>query len=68
MDDLLLYTSPDGQIRIDVVYQDDTVWLTQKRMAELFGVQVPAISKHLKNIFESAGLVAESVVSEMERG
>lgn len=67
MDDLLLYTSPDGQIRIDVVYHDDTVWLTQKKMAELFGVQVPAISKHLKNIFESAELVAESVVSEMER-
>ena len=67
MDDLLLYTSPDGQVRIDVVYQDETVWLTQRRMAELFGVQVPAISKHLKKIFESGELVAESVVSEMER-
>ena len=65
--DILLYTTPDGAVRVDVVYQDETVWLTQKRMAELFEVQVPAISKHLKNIFESGELDAEAVVSKMER-
>lgn len=65
--DILLYTTPDGAVRVDVLYQDETVWLTQKRMAELFEVQVPAISKHLKNIFESGELDAEAVVSKMER-
>ncbi len=65
--DLLLYASPDGDVRIDVVHRDGTVWLSQKRMAELFGVQVPAISKHLSNIFESRELEAGAVVSRMER-
>jgi len=67
MDDLLLYTSPDGQVRIDVVYQDETVWLTQKRMAKLFQVSIPSISRHLKNIFETGELNADSVVAVLER-
>jgi len=64
--DILLYTTPDGAIRIDVVYQDETVWLTQLRMSELFEIQVPAISKYLKNIFESGELDPAPVVSRME--
>lgn len=51
---------------MEVVYSGDTFWLTQKRMAELFGVEVPAISKHLKNIFETAELQEDAVVSRME--
>ncbi len=48
----LLYTTPNENIKIDVVINDETLWLTQKAMAELFGFGVPAISKHIKNIFE----------------
>ena len=62
----ILYTAPNGEIRIDVLLQDESVWLTQKTIAELFGVQVPAISKHFKNIFEEGELVESSVVSKKE--
>ena len=51
--EILLYNSLDGAVKIDVLYQGDTIWLTQKKMAALFGVQIPAINKHLQNIFES---------------
>jgi hypothetical protein len=49
-----------------VLYAGETFWLSQKRMAELFGVEVPAVSKHLKNIFDSSELREDSVVSKME--
>lgn len=62
----LLYTAPDGAVKVEVFFKDETVWLTQKALAELFGVTVPAINKHLKNIFESGELVAESVISILE--
>lgn len=62
----LLYTAPNGTIKVDVVYREETVWLTQKALAELFGVNVPAISKHLKNIFDAAELAEDSVVSILE--
>ena len=62
----ILYTAPNGEIRIDVLLQDESVWLTQKTIAELFGVQVPAISKHFKNIFKEGELVESSVVSKKE--
>lgn len=62
----ILYTAPSGEIRVDVLLQNESVWLTQKAIAELFGVQVPAISKHFKNIFEEGELVESSVVSKME--
>lgn len=61
---IILYTTPEGDIKIDTVLLDETIWLTQKKMAELFGVQRPAITKHLKNIFESAEL-DETVVSSI---
>lgn len=63
---IIFYTSPQGNVQIEVVYNAETFWLTQKKMAELFGVEVPAISKHLKNIFDSGELQESSVVSKME--
>lgn len=64
--EFLLYTAPDGGVKVEVILHDETIWLTQQRMAELFGVGVPAVSKHLKNIFETNELQADSVVSIME--
>ena len=64
--EFLLYTAPNGAIKVEVLLSNESIWLTQKRMAELFGVGVPAISKHLKNIFDSGELVEEVVVSILE--
>ena len=63
---VLLYTTPEGAVKVNAVLKDETLWLTQGAMADLFGVQKAAISKHLKNIFESGELVEEVVVSKME--
>lgn len=57
---------PDADGKVQVVIKDETLWCTQKTMAQLFGVGVPAISKHLKNIFEEGELSREVVVSKME--
>ncbi len=62
----LLYTAPDGAVKVDVFFKEETVWLTQKALAELFGVGIPAINKHLKNIFDSGELSREATVSKME--
>lgn len=62
----LLYNLPDSDGQVQAIVQDETIWLTQKAMAELFGVQVPAISKHLKNIFDEGELEPEVVISKME--
>ena len=64
--EILLYTAPDGMVKIDVLYQKETFLLSQKKMAALFGVQVPAIAKHLKNIFETGELQEQAVVSILE--
>jgi hypothetical protein len=64
--EFLLYTAPSGVIKVEVLLSNETIWLTQKRMAELFGVGVPAISKHLKNIFDSGELVEDVVISILE--
>jgi hypothetical protein len=64
--DFILYTSNDGKVKVDVVLKDENVWLTQKAMAGLFGVKVPAISKHLANIYETGELVKESTISILE--
>lgn len=64
--DIIFYNTPTGNVKIEVIFNDETFWLTQKRMAEMFGVEVPAISKHLRNIFESAELDETSVISKME--
>ena len=62
----LLYNMPEEEGKVQVVIKDDTIWCTQKAMAQLFGVGVPAISKHLKNIFEEGELQMDSVISKME--
>ncbi|MDP8206169.1 MAG: virulence RhuM family protein [Candidatus Electryonea clarkiae] len=62
--EIVLYKTSDGKIKIDTVFHDETIWLTQAKMAELFGVKRPAITKHLKNIFES-GELDERVVSSI---
>jgi len=62
----LIYNTPQENVKIDVVVKDETLWLTQKAMAALFDVQVPAISKHLKNIFEEGELDETMVISKME--
>ena len=62
----LLYNMPDSDGKIQVVVKDETLWCTQKAMAQLFGVGVPAISKHLKNIFDEGELDKNVVVSKME--
>ncbi|NML26198.1 virulence RhuM family protein [Zoogloea dura] len=64
--EFLLYTAPNGSIKVEVLLSNESIWLTQKRMAELFGVGVPAISKHLKNIFDRGELAEEVVVSILE--
>ncbi len=63
---IVLYTTPDGEIKIDTVLRNETIWLPQTAMAELFGVNVPAISKHLTNIYEEGELSREATVSKME--
>ena len=62
----LMYTSKEENISVNVVVKDETIWLTQKAMAELFGVGIPAISKHLKNIFDEGELDRFSTISILE--
>lgn len=64
--EFLLYTAPSGEVKVEVLLNGETLWLTQERMAELFGVQRPAITKHLKNIFESNELKEDMVCSILE--
>jgi hypothetical protein len=62
----LLYTTPQEDVKVNVVVKDEMLWLTQKAMAELFDVGVPAISKHIKNIFEEGELPERTTISKME--
>lgn len=63
---LIIYQTPQGDTCIDVTVQGESIWLTQRQIADLFGTKVPAISKHLKNIFASGELMEEEVISKME--
>lgn len=63
---IIFYTTPKGNVKIELIFSGETFWLTQKRMAELFGVEVPAISKHLTSIFETNELAENSVISILE--
>lgn len=60
--DFLIYSAPDGNVKVEAFLHDENIWLTQKRMAELFNVQVPTINEHLKNIFKSGELDENSVI------
>lgn len=63
---VVLYQTDDGKVTVDVLFARDNFWLTQKAMAELFGVQRPAITKHLGNVFKTAELVENAVCSILE--
>jgi len=64
--EFLLYTAPSGDVKVEVLLGNETIWLTQKRMSELFGVGVPAISKHLENIYSSGELDQKATISILE--
>ena len=64
--EMVLYHSADGDVSVDAYIMDESLWITQKAMAQLFGVQTPAISKHLKHIFDEGELDKKVVVSKME--
>lgn len=64
--EFLLYTTPNGKVKVEIFLRDENIWLTQAKIAMLFGVGIPAINKHLKNIFESGELQENSVISKME--
>ena len=61
----LLYTSKDGAVKVDVFVQDETVWLTQKALAVLYGVDRSVITKHLGNIFKEGELQEQSVCAKI---
>lgn len=64
--DFLIYTTPEGDVKIEAFLHNETVWLTQKKISDLFNVGVPAISKHLDNIYSEGELDKKSTVSKME--
>lgn len=59
---LIFYSTPQGNVKVEVIYESETFWLSQKRMAELFGVDVRTVNEHLKNIFKSGELNEDSVI------
>lgn len=63
---IIMYSTPEGDVRVQAVIRDETIWLTQKGIASLFDVGVPAISKHLKHIFEEGELREDTTISKME--
>lgn len=64
--EILLYSDENGREFVNVIFNDETFWLTQKAMSELFDVNVPAISKHLQNIYDEGELERDATVSKME--
>lgn len=60
--EIILYTTPQGEIKIDIRFEDETFWLSQKKMTALFGVDVRTVNEHLKNIFESGELEKDSTI------
>lgn len=63
---VVLYIAADGKVTADVFFAQDNFWLTQRTMAELFGVTIPSISRHLKNIYECQELTSEATISKIE--
>ncbi len=64
--EIIIYQTADGETRLDVRMENDSVWLTQAQIAQLFGTEVPAISKHIRNIFQSGELERAATISKME--
>lgn len=63
--DILLYTTSEGKVKIEVLFENETFWLSQKKIAELFGVEIPTINYHLKEVFKSNELVEKSVIRKI---
>ena len=63
--EIIFYTAPDGSRKMEVFFRDETVWMTQKMIAELFAVNVPAVSKHLNNIFENGELKRDATIRKI---
>lgn len=63
---IIIYKTKDGNLEVDLKLHNETLWLTQKSMAELFDVNVPAINKHLANIYSEGELSKESTISNLE--
>src|SRR2546426_702709 len=61
----VLYTTPSGEVKLEVFLQDETLWLTQKMMAQLFGVDVRTINEHLKNVYQSEELAENSTIRKI---
>ena len=64
--EFLLYTTPNGKVKVEIFLHNENIWLTQEKIAHLFNVKRPAITKHLKNIFGSGELDENSVCSILE--
>ncbi|MDY0017275.1 MAG: virulence RhuM family protein [Candidatus Delongbacteria bacterium] len=64
--EFMIYTTSDGKVKVDVMLLDENIWLAQKSIADLFGVNTPAVNKHLKNIYDSGELLKEATVSILE--
>ena len=62
----LMYQSTEENVSVNAIIKDETIWLSQKGMAELFGVQPPAIAKHLQNIYDEGELSRDATLSKME--
>jgi hypothetical protein len=60
--DIIFYTTPDGAVHIEVFFQSETFWLSQKKMAELFGMDVRTINEHLQNIYNTSELEREPTI------
>lgn len=63
--DIIFYSSPEGNIHVEVIFNDETFWLSQKRMAELFGVEVHTVNYHLKEIFKSGELPEDATIRKI---
>jgi len=61
----LIYATADGTVRVEVLFEDETFWLSQRRMAELFGVDVRTVNEHLKSIYDSGELARESTIRKI---
>ena len=63
--DIIFYTSPEGNISIEVIFNDETFWLSQKKMAELFSVDVRTVNEHLQNIYKITELLREATIRKI---
>lgn len=66
MKDIIIYKAANNQAKVEIVFDNNTLWLNQKQIAEVFGTEIPAINKHIKNILKESELQPEATISKME--